>query len=448
MFDKQWWKEKLKGVREDVLPLFFGNLINWIIKGVREDVLPLFFGNLINWIIIGFSISLWKILRPPSKLNIVILWILTTLFIDLLTSLTKRINKYHKIHKALVKEFGRIPFFVDGFSNFVGTLIDMDVKQTKILKKIFDDVPQDFGGVIIGADEERYIRVLEEFINTLKNSFFATLRGGYKPEYTISWFFKDTILSSSEKLSYLGKVGRAPLGIKIRLIILNEKEMGDFCIDSCRNIFFNHNTNVHVFGIASEELQRLLVNERIMINGKQISNRYEAAFIYDDYAILDGSIGIKHNGRNSLYLGTRDQILKMLLPFELLRLKPEKFRKLDSKGIYQWNTNNININWSNIRQKEINQYEGWSHIFNSPNWRLEKNWVDWEKKHCPGPNYFQTIIELSEKYLKEELETLKEQGKLAGFSSYFNSKKNHIDNEKERMIEDHLQELNKISKKT
>lgn len=427
---KSVWKEK-------VLPVF---------KKSKEDLLffiTFLFHSLFNVLIIIISFVLFLIFKPQINLETITLWVLATLGVDIMSSIILFLQEISEFHKDLDKDAKRLKLFISGFSKAVEYLIELDSEKVKVIRELFEEYPKDFGGVIIGADEKKYIETLKKFIGILKNSFFATLRGGYKPEYTIRWFFKDTTFQystfhASEKLEYLRNINNnKKINIKIRLIILSENEMVDFCIETIRNEFFSCNTNFFVFWIKPQELQNLLIRTNIQIDNREISNEYEATFIYDDYAILDETICIKHNGRNSLYIGAKDQILKMLLPFELLRLSPNYFKKLDSEGIYEWHEAE-KVDWNSINFKSIDDKEGWSHIFNTKNWRLEKNWVTWKNQHCFSKEYFQAILELSDVFLEKELETLKNQNKLNDFSIYFSGYQGNIDTEKKIKIENYL----------
>ena len=287
------------------------------------------------------------------------------------------ISDYNKTHKSLVSEIRRLSFFIDGFQEIINNLIRMDPEKVEVLREQFERLPMNYSGIIIGAYEDKYIQLLERLIPTTRNSFFATLRGGYKPEYTIGWFSQDTKLRSDEKLNYLKKVDNAKIPIKVRIIIIDPDEMGDFCNDLYRKNFFDRNKNTHVFLIGLDLLKDKLLRMDININGTTITDEYEEAFLYEDYAIFDGCICVKHNGRNSLYLGVQSQIIKMLLPFELLRLRPEFFQKLDINGLYQWKgSTSIPSNYI------IHNINGWSHIFSDTNWNLTSDWNAWKKTNC------------------------------------------------------------------
>jgi|GEM_PF-6401458 len=336
-------------------------------------ILKLLFGNLINWIIIAVGIVLFFIFKPPIQFDIITIWVLATIGADLLWGIISFMWEYHERHEELIKHANRLPFFINGVKDIIDNMIGMDPKQVKVISSIFNALPQDFGGIVIGADESRYINILSELIPSTQNSFYATLRGGYSPTYTISWFFRDTkheqavLLSANEKQNYLKCVNEAKIKNKIRIVILEEREMGDFCNDEWRNSFFELNESVNVYWITPMCLKAYLIELRVPIdNGEAITiHEGETGFIWEDYAVFDERIVVKHDGRNSLYLGVYNQIKKMLLPFKLLEHQPQLFKKLDKGGIY---------------------------IYRNGMWQLETKWDNWKRTNCSQSQSTSTLL--------------------------------------------------------
>ena len=93
------------------------------------------------------------------------------------------------------------------------------------------------------------------------------------------------------------------------------------------------NKNVKLYLADPAEVQKYLIENKIC--GVTLTRR-ETSFIWEDYAIFDKQIAFKHDSKNSLYLGMRDQISEMLLPFKLLDLRPQIFEKIYMNGIYKY----------------------------------------------------------------------------------------------------------------
>jgi hypothetical protein len=345
-------------------------------KIIREDyVLVLIIAGFV--ITIAFIFDLKNISFPN-----LIFWVLEGIVIAFFTALIKKIadimaeyetrNALNQVslsaHIETLKELSELMIFLQKYAKVLSNSIMVNDPKISKLSSIFEQLPKDFGGIVIGANEKDYVRKLSELVPLTVGSFCATLRGGFKPEYTLNWFYTDsklgtaTILSSKEKIEYLRLVNelRIPTENKIRIIILDKdkNELDEFVRDDWRTDFFRNNSNVQVLLIKPDQLIDNLIRLDIKINDIEIQHEGETAFIWDDYAIFDGNIAVKHNGKNSLYLGVVDQIQKMMLPFELYKQHKNLFNKLNEEGMY---------------------------IFDGSRnaWTIEKTWNQWKAEKKP-----------------------------------------------------------------
>lgn len=189
----------------------------------------------------------------------------------------------------------------------------------------------DGGGVIISADPGEYKDFLSDFLRLSNKCYFATLRGGkYNPKYRLRWFFNDDpdhsknphALTKEQKKAYLKEVNdflpfsadKESIYVKKRILFFEETEKEfceDFIIDQWRNEFFAVNKKVENYLASPESVINFI--------GK---SEFNADFIYEDYAIFDNEIVLKHNSNTSLYIASKDQIKSFMAVFNLLEKKP------------------------------------------------------------------------------------------------------------------------------
>ena len=215
-------------------------------------------------------------------------------------------------------------------------------KYTDVLFDIINKSVQDGGGIILSAGPREYLHYLEQILDLSKETFFATLRGGKKsPKFKLSWFFESDSLSdphgldADKKQQYLKNVNSHPINMrnKVRLLIFNPTEsefLTDFANVNYRNMFFDLNTDVTVLLVSPEDLEAKLQNKGI--------TPVMAGFIYEDYAVFDGEIVLKHNSKTSLYVATKEQINSFKAVFDLIAEEPAIFIVLnkDKIGSQTW----------------------------------------------------------------------------------------------------------------
>lgn len=201
------------------------------------------------------------------------------------------------------------------------------------------------GGMVLNAGPPKYLEYLDKLLMTSERSFQATVRGGETdPLYTIDWFDKDDEyeevkrnkkraiiypMKKQEKIKYLRMVDEKEGISKERILIFdknNKKEFSVFLEPQCRKNYFSQNTTVSCYLISPHELAYLLVKEK----GLQ---EFEIGFIYEDFAIFDEQVVLKHDGKSTLFLGLKSQIYHYKSVFDLLRDRRDYFLEVNETHI-------------------------------------------------------------------------------------------------------------------
>lgn len=199
------------------------------------------------------------------------------------------------------------------------------------------------GGVVVSAGPPKYVEYLKKLIKASQNSFQATLRGGENdPLYTINWFSKNDEeleekkkkqvmypMKKEEKLAYLDMINKKQGISKERILIFDknkESEFRPFLNSQFRKDYFSHSSKVTCYLIGPDELKELLLKEK---NLREV----QTGFIYEDFAIFDGQVVLKHDGKSSLFLGIKSQIGDYKSAFELLRDRPSYFLEVNETHI-------------------------------------------------------------------------------------------------------------------
>jgi len=335
-------KRKTGNIIEDIL--FWLSLF-------RESALSLFlFFISFFLIIVGFFSN-----KIPIDLNYIVLVLLVGLAIPTFIGLIRRFAGcaavFDKIDHHTIWLVSKLIEFMKNTK--------LSYKWDFVIKGFFNRYPKNYGGIIIGGDSKIYLEQLTALIKNTEKSFYATLRGGKDYKYGISWFFEkndkeddDNNLSLDKRIQYLEVVNNNVKNLKNkkRIILFGEKELGDFCKEEHRSEYLRLNVNLDLFLADPGVIINYLVNTGV--DGESLSGS-QASFIWEDYAIFDDEIVIKHNGHHSLYLGMKNQIENMKKLFKLLALEPSLFTKIDTSGIYSY-------------QRKSNSWD-----------RLESNWINW-----------------------------------------------------------------------
>lgn len=330
----------------------------WIKGFSEEDRRRLFFwksilfGDFGNRVFFYIIVALWPFGYLLGWIDFTLgnigLFILTSLGLPTLTGLISYFSTYEEPLKTIQNHYSIMMLLEKSVPHFQNVL--QDTAKLGVIKSTFDKLPDEFGGIVIGAKENEYMERLENLIPSAK-TFYATLRGGQQPRYTIGWFFEDSSLTHEQKIKYLKAVNEKSMDKKIRIVILEKKEMVDFCNDKWRKKFFEYSENVKTYLISPDALTKELLRKRVI----------QTHFIMEDYAIFDETMAIKHNGQNSLYLGARDQISFMCLPFTLALTDTDlrTFHKIDGTGIKYYDTttrHSASKTWENWKNEFITSF--------------------------------------------------------------------------------------------
>lgn len=308
--------------------------------------LPLFIG-----LIVGAIFYFYSIKKNPGELALSILAALISAFacfafIEWRRNICGRqseLKSIRELSENTLAELARIKYSGLIITHHRG----IPIKYIDVLEKILKKSTEDSGGIIVSAGPREYAEYLNDFLCISNNCYFATLRGGKdNPKYTLKWFFEDDNekdnhfnLTKAEKQAYLQAVNSTKnIGRKIRILLFEKTEDSfkkHFMDDDLRNKFFDLCTNVETYlGPPTLIIEKL---GEIMYIPKS-----KTQFIYEDYAVFDEEVVLKHNGVTSLYVAAKDQIVSFKALFELLKTDGifEKLTK-ETIGNIPWN------NWKN-----------------------------------------------------------------------------------------------------
>ncbi|MFC2167757.1 hypothetical protein ACFLRW_02145 [Acidobacteriota bacterium] len=205
--------------------------------------------------------------------------------------------------------------------------LSLPLPHLKIYSEITEKVSLNGGAIIIGAQEENYISYLGLLLKASKDSFCSIVRGGENPKYPLEWFFADSPgLSHRKRIKWLEDVRDANLQTKIRLLLFSEKEVKPFFKDrEKRKILLE--AMLSSISRNPGEVYQIDPFELLPILGSD-SGDEENRIVFDDFAIFDHEILLKHNGAASLTTSIKDQIRAYLRPFLVFDNRSDIFKKI------------------------------------------------------------------------------------------------------------------------
>jgi len=199
-----------------------------------------------------------------------------------------------------------------------------------IYSDIANQVSSRGGAIVIGAQEEKYLEYLDALLGASKSSILATLRGGEHPQFPLEWFFQDTpMLSSAKRINWLTAVRDAPLERKVRLLIFAEEDISSFFMNRAKRAELLD----AMLGDSSTEpgkVYQVDPGDLLPILGSSAGDE-ENRIVYDDFAIFDDEVVLKHNGAASLSVSIRDQVSAYMRPFEAMVKRPKIFKQVTLK---------------------------------------------------------------------------------------------------------------------
>lgn len=243
---------------------------------LREDAVSIGI-TILSILLLVFFFLLKKI---PVQYNSIALSLFIAIAFPIFIGLIRRFAKYGEIFERVDN---KTLWIIEKLIEFTRDISD---EKCTIVKHFYDKYPKNFGGIIIGAEEREYLEQLSELLLLSRECFYATLRGGEKPVYSIRWFFTNSdTFASKEKLEYLRAVNNANhIRDRIRILLFKYDELKDFCDDNIRNTFLELNKNVKLYLADPAEVQKYLIENNVC--GVTLTRR-ETSFIWEDYAIFD-----------------------------------------------------------------------------------------------------------------------------------------------------------------
>ncbi|MCK5601436.1 hypothetical protein KAR91_06200 [Candidatus Pacearchaeota archaeon] len=216
-----------------------------------------------------------------------------------------------------------------GFEKLYDLARTLSTKQFLFYKTVTDNIASRGGAIVVKAEAQRYLEHLEALLPISNKSFLATLRGGRdNPEFTLDWFFVyKNGLSPGQRMGWLTSARDAKLQNKIRLLLFSEDEIKSFLVQKeKRKELLNAMLNRGDGGDAGKVYQ--VDPDRLFdILSESLGNE-ESRVAYDDFAIFDDQVVLKHNGAASLTVSIKDQMHVYREVFKPLTTHPTLFREL------------------------------------------------------------------------------------------------------------------------
>lgn len=266
----------------------------------------------------------------------VIVAVATFMGIEWSKSKRERKTEGEIVKEAILKAVARIEA-KEPYSDLMDLQLSLPWPFMEIFTQIMKDSIKSGGAVVVSSGSEKYLKYLEQFLEVAQKKFQATLRGGKtEPKYKLSWFNKgDTRgetppagVTKKQKLEWLDLVDNSEIAEKIRILIFdknNPEEFRDFLNPEIRNNYFEHNKKVNCYLISPAELLDLLKMKEI--------DEQKAQFIFEDYAIFDEEVVLKHNGINALSVSVKSQTDWHKAVFEILKQYPDRFLEVNETHI-------------------------------------------------------------------------------------------------------------------
>lgn len=200
-------------------------------------------------------------------------------------------------------------------------------EHLSIYSDITNHVASEGGAIVVGAEETEYLTRLKALLNISKTSFCATLRGGEGARFSLDWFLNPSPgLSQEQKIDYLASVRDANIPKKVRLLIFAEHETASFFLQRENRKKLLNAMLDRKSGYPGEIYQ---VDPTALLNVMGVSRGDEEnRIIWDDYAIFDDEVVLKHNGAASLTVSIKDQMAVYRRVFSLLETRTDLFKKV------------------------------------------------------------------------------------------------------------------------
>lgn len=257
------------------------------------------------------------------------------------------LNNINAIKVEVMQTLGLI-HLGSGFKQLYNLAKGLPEKHFSFYKGVMQGISKRGGAIVVKAEQNTYLEHLTKILSNSNNSVLATLRGGrYEPTYTLDWFLDtDAYLSKLQRLSWLTSVRDAKIKQKIRLLLFSEDDIHDFLSSKNNRIELLNAMLFRKDGGNSGKIYQVDPSDLFEVLRSSLGDE-ESRIAYDDFAVFDGQMVLKHNGAASLTISIKEQMSVYLEVFKPLKSHPELFREITLSHYgdmtwEEWDAQNIN----------------------------------------------------------------------------------------------------------
>lgn len=259
----------------------------------------------------------------------------------------KSIGNINAIKDEAVRILGNIQLGA-GFRQLYNLARRLPDKHFLFYKKVMQGISARGGAIVVKAEQQTYLKHLKGILDHSDDSVLATLRGGRdKPQYTLDWFLQTGgNPSKQQRLNWLTSVRDADISLKIRLLLFPEDDIRTFLLSKNNRMELLNAMLYRKDGGQAGEIYQVDPQRLFDILCVSLGNE-ESRVVYDDFAVFDQQIVLKHNGAAALTMSIKEQMSIYLEVFNTLNSHCELFRKITLSHYgdmtwEEWDNENIN----------------------------------------------------------------------------------------------------------
>jgi hypothetical protein len=230
---------------------------------------------------------------------------------------------------------------IEGFYGQAALAEGLSKEQRAVFSDLCSRIYRQGGGIVVRSDQASYFRQLQILAQTSRESIYLLLRGpvvktpvGYTAAYHPKCFFDhEDEITTEEKLEYLTTIRDLKIPQKIRLLMFEDHEVDDFFAAASEPEIMQRKVLVDSMVGGPERFRaRAFLVDPTMIT-KRLDHDHPNSdignLVYEDFAIFDKRIVLKHNGRSSLTIGIQGQV-------DLFNAVFQQFETVRESGSVDW----------------------------------------------------------------------------------------------------------------
>ncbi len=241
---------------------------------------------------------------------------------------TKSLDSINAIKDHAMRTLGNIHLGA-GFKQLYELAASLPNRHFSFYMRVMRGISKRGGAIVVKTEQNTYLKHLTEILSHSNKSVLATLRGGrYEPQYSLDWFLgTDAHLSKQQRLNWLISVRDANIKQKIRLLLFSENEIHDFLLSKTKRVVVLNAMLLREDGGDSGKIFQVDPHRLFDVLRSSLGDE-ESRVAYDDFAIFDGQMVLKHNGAASLTMSIKEQMSIYIEVFKPLQTHPELFREI------------------------------------------------------------------------------------------------------------------------